>query len=121
MDQSPAERSAFRVGAITLFIGIALVAAPSRFSRLLRTGDHPAALRAIGISDLLLVPGLLFGQRRARWMAARAVLNLLIAAYCVRLVRREGVIGAKVGAGAMVLATIADGQTIIALRDLKET
>jgi hypothetical protein len=45
-------------------------------------------------------------------MMARAALNLVIAGYCLRLVRRERAVGAKAAVG----ATVADGQTIIALR-----
>jgi hypothetical protein len=116
MDRASAEHSAKSVGIITLFIGIALVVAPSKAGRLLRTGDHPAALRIIGASDLALVPGLIVGRRRLRWMIARAGLNLLIVAYCLWLVRRERAVGAKVGAVAMVAATLADGRTIAVLR-----
>jgi hypothetical protein len=116
MDRASALRSATSVGVITLIIGIALVAVPSRAARLLRTGDHSVALRIIGITDLALVPGLLVGQRRWQWMTSRALLNVMIAAYCLHLVRREGVIGAKVGMVAMVVATAADARTIIALR-----
>jgi hypothetical protein len=104
---------------LTLLIGIALVAAPSRAGRLLRTGDHPMALRIIGASDLAWVPGLLVGRRPWRWMAVRAGLNVVIAAYCLCLVRREGTIGAKLGAVAMVSAAVADGRTIAALRRLR--
>jgi hypothetical protein len=116
MDLVGAERSAKSVGVVTLLIGIPLVAAPAQVDRLLRTGGHPRALRAIGVSDLALVPGLLFGRRRSRWMMARAGLNVMIAAYCVLIVRRERAVGAKIGAVAMVIATIADGRTIATLR-----
>jgi serine acetyltransferase len=51
-------------------------------------------------------------------MTARGGLNVVIAAYCLWLVRREGTVGAKVGAAAMVAATIADSRTIVALRRL---
>jgi hypothetical protein len=51
-------------------------------------------------------------------MAARAGLNVVIAAYCLWLVRREGTVGAKIGAAAMVAATVADSRTIAALRRL---
>jgi hypothetical protein len=115
-DHSTAERAATSVGWITLPIGVALVIAPSRVGRFLHLGDAPGALRAIGASDLVLVPGLLAGSRRWQWMTARAGLNLVIAAYCMRVVRWEGAVGAKVGAIAMVVATVADGRTIIALR-----
>lgn len=54
-------------------------------------------------------------------MTARAGLNLAIATYCLRLVCREGAVGAKVGVIAMLLATVADGRTIIALRRVRST
>jgi len=101
---------------ITLAIGIALVVAPSGASRLLRTGDHAMALRVIGASDLVLVPGLLRGRSPLRWMAARLGLNLAIAAYCLSLARREGTVGAKIAAASMVAASVADGRTISTLR-----
>lgn len=118
MNPTAAQRSARGVGIVTLLIGIALVAVPSRAGRLLRTGDHPTALRIIGASDLALVPGLLVSRRPWRWMAARAGLNVVIAAYCLWLARREGTVGAKIGAAAMVAATVADSRTIAALRRL---
>jgi hypothetical protein len=40
-------------------------------------------MRAIGIADLALVPGLLTGRPRWPWVAARAGLNLTIAAFLV--------------------------------------
>ncbi len=53
--------------------------------------------------------------RTAR-MTARAGLNVVIAAYCLWLVRRQRAVGAKIGAAAMVAATAADSRTIVALR-----
>ncbi len=112
-DRTAAERSATITGLITLPIGLAAVIFPSRAGRLLHV---PAkGLRVIGAADLALVPGLLAGRRRSRWMIARGALNLAIAGYCLRFVRRERAIGAGVAAGAMMLATAADTRTIIAL------
>jgi hypothetical protein len=116
MDSESARRSAAIVGLTTLPIGVAILIAPERVGRALRLGDHPSALRAIGVADLALVPGLLAGRRRLPWMAARAGLNVAIAAYCVRLAGSEGNVGPKIAASAMVLATVADARTILALR-----
>jgi hypothetical protein len=116
MDRAAAERSARQVGVITLVIGTTLVVLPAPVGQLLRVGDHPAALRVIGASDLVLVPGLLRGRRPLPWMIARAGLNTVIASYCLWLARKEGSVGAKIGMAAMVAATVADGRTIAALR-----
>lgn len=112
MNRSAAERAAVRTGLITLPIGLGLLIAPRRPARLLG-GDHERALRLIGAADLALVPGLLGGRRRERWLAARAGLNLAIGAYC--LYRTPSAAG-KAAAGAMLVATIADAVPIAALR-----
>lgn len=114
-DRIAAERSATTTGLITLPIGLAAVVVPHRASRLLHVPAR--GLRVIGVADLALVPGLLAGRRRSRWLIARAALNLAIAGYCLRFVRRERAIGAGVAAGAMMLATAGDSRTIIALHD----
>jgi hypothetical protein len=115
-DANSGRDAATTVGLITLPIGVALVVTPAQAARLLRLGDHSRALRVIGAADLALVPGLLAGRHRWQWMAARVGLNLVIAAYCLRLVRRERAAGAKVGVLAMVIATVDDGRRIAALR-----
>lgn len=115
-DLAAAQRAASRVGLITLPIGIAIMISPDIVNQLLRLGAHRIALRAIGAADLAIVPGLLAGRCRLRWMTARVGLNLLIAAYCSQLVRRQDASGAKVAAIAMVVATVADGKTILSLR-----
>lgn len=115
MDAQAAQRVANRVGLATLPIGLVLVAAPTRAGLLLRVGEHPVALRVIGVLDLALVPGLLLNGGRWQWLAARAGLNMGIAAYCLRLVRREQAPGAVVAAVAMLTATVADTQAVVAL------
>lgn len=116
VDAEAAQRAASRVGLITLPVGLALVAAPDRAGRLLRVGEHPAALRVIGGLDLALVPGLLLDGGRWQWLAARAGLNIGIAAYCLRLVRRERAPGAVVAVAAMLVATADDARAIAVLR-----
>ncbi|TQL68632.1 hypothetical protein FB381_2528 [Nocardioides albertanoniae] len=116
MDPESARRSAAVVGMATLPIGAAILLAPDRVGRALMLGDHPVALRVIGAADLALVPGLLAGRRRLPWMAARAGLNVAIAAYCLHLARREGNLGPKVVVPALAIATAADVRTIQALR-----
>jgi hypothetical protein len=49
-------------------------------------------------------------------MAARAALNPLIAAYCTHLARKEDLQGPKIGAVAMLIATITDAPAILTLR-----
>lgn len=116
MEADVARRSARQVGLITLPIGVALLAAPVRAGRLLHLGEHPAALRVIAVLDLALVPGLVAGRRRWQWLTVRAVLNVGIAAYCLRLTRREQAPGAVVAAAAMLVATVADARVVTALR-----
>lgn len=108
--------AATTVGALTLPIGASLLVAPGRAARLLRFGDDPGGLRAIGLADLALVPGLLAGRHRWQWMTARVALNLTIAAYCVRHARRAQASGANLGALAMVIVSLDDGRRIAALR-----
>lgn len=108
--------AATTVGALTLPIGASLLVAPAQAARLMRFGDDPGALRAIGLADLALVPGLLAGRHRWQWMTARVALNLTIAAYCVRRGRRHRAPGAKLGALAMGLVSLDDGRRVAALR-----
>lgn len=115
MDADAARRSAHQVGLVTLPVGIALVAAPARACRLLRLGDHPGGARTIGALDLALVPGLLLGERARLWLTGRAVLNLGIAAACLRFARQGDAPGAVVAVAAMVAATISDVRAIRAL------
>jgi hypothetical protein len=108
MQAADAERATSRTGFITLAIGVALAIAPEAMCRLLRVGEHPASIRVIGLADLALVPGLLYGRPRWVWMTVRAATSAVVASYCLHLLRRQGSMGAKVGAVAMAAATIAD-------------
>jgi len=105
------------VGWVTLGAGAALVAAPGLLSRPLGLDGQNMALRAIGLSDLVLVPGLLRGRPRWPWMAGRAALNLGLVAY-LHGVAPQSSSPDLVRAGAAVFAglTAVDGATALALR-----
>ena len=105
------------VGSVTLVAGAALVAAPGRMSGPLGLDGQERALRAIGVSDLILVPGLLRGSPRWPWMVARAALNMGLAAYLHGVAPRSASPRALEGAaGLFVALTAVDGATALALR-----
>ncbi|MDQ2727332.1 MAG: hypothetical protein M3Y91_05615 [Actinomycetota bacterium] len=71
---------ALRVMAIgTLVVGAALAALPGPIARLLGAGRHVAGVRAMGVADLALVPGLLAGRPRWVWAVVRTGLTLVFA------------------------------------------
>src|SRR3954453_19386424 len=65
-------------------IGCVLVVAPRAATGPLGLVGQDGAVRRIGVSDLVLVPGLLRGRPRWPWMLARAALNLAVARYVHR-------------------------------------
>ncbi len=110
-------RAATTVGAGTLAIGVALLAAPARLGPLIGLTD-PRSTRLIGGLDLVLVPGLLTGRPRWPWLAARAVLNVAMAAYTLRQPHRAHADSTRARAFALALlaATVADGTAAAATR-----
>ena len=117
MTSSTGHRVARIVGMGTAAIGAALLVAPGSAGPLMRLTDPPGA-RIVGALDLALVPGLLAGSPRWPWMSARAVLNLAIAAYCLRLARESGRVGqARAVGAALAVATIVDATAAAMLRD----
>jgi hypothetical protein len=111
------ERMAEFAGWATLAIGATLIVAPRRTTGPLGLDGQEAAVRALGVSDLVLVPGLLRGNPRWPWMTARAAFNLGDAAYLLWAAPRSSS-PAKVRAGAavMVALTAIDGTTALQLR-----
>jgi hypothetical protein len=97
-------------GYATLAIGAALVVAPRLLTGPLGLDGQERAIRLIGVSDLVLVPGLLRGRPRWPWMAARAAFNLGDALYLRR------VAGQDAGAAVMLALTAIDGATALILR-----
>jgi hypothetical protein len=105
------------VGYVTLAVGTALLTAPRLATRPLGLEDQDAAVRAVGVSDLVLVPGLLRGSPSWPWMLARAAFDVGDAVYLRRVAPRsssEGLV--KAGAGVMLGLALVDGATALALR-----
>ncbi|MBJ7521580.1 MAG: hypothetical protein JHC84_17910 [Solirubrobacteraceae bacterium] len=111
MTSASATRMAVSVGVATGVIGVVLLVAPRRVGELAGIEDD-MLLRAMGVADLTLVPGLLAGRRRWPWMAARAALNLAMAA---RLAQESAPQARAVGA-ALVGVTVVDGRAAAVLR-----
>jgi hypothetical protein len=105
------------VGYATLAIGSGLVAAPRILTRPLGLAGQDTAVRLIGASDLVLVPGLLRAEPRWPWMVARAALNLGIAAYLLGVApSSSSPAAARGGAAALAALTVIDGATGLRLR-----
>ena len=104
-------------GYATLAIGAALLAAPRAATGPLGLEGQETAVRVIGVADLALVPGLLRGSPRWPWMLARAALNVADAAYLHRVAPRSASPPAmRAGAASMLVLTVLDGTTALALR-----
>ena len=116
-DLLSAERMPQFVGYVTFVAGAALLAVPGRVSGPLGLDGQDPALRLIGASDLVLVPGLLRGRPRWPWMIGRSALNLGVAAYLSAVAPQSASPGLLTrGAGVMVGLTAVDGATGLALR-----
>ena len=111
------ERMATFAGYATLLIGASLLLAPRWTTRPLGLDGEETAFRELGVADLVLVPGLLRGNPRWPWVAARAALNVGDAVYLAQAARRSSS-PARVWAGAAVMAglTAIDGATAFELR-----
>ena len=111
------ERTPLFVGCVTSVAGTVLVAAPDRVCDRLGLEGQRRAMRALGVSDLVLVPGLLRGRPRWPWMLGRAALNVAQAGYLHRMAPRSAAPTA-LGRGAALLLglTVVDGATTLALR-----
>ena len=73
------EPLAVGVGWVSLGFGFALTLAPRRSAAFLGWENREWLSRGIGAADLLVGAGLLSGRDPARWMAARAFLNAVLA------------------------------------------
>jgi hypothetical protein len=114
-----ASRSATLVGCGSGAIGAVALLAPKRVNKLLGMSDD-VAMRAIGVADLALVPGLIGGRQRWRLMAARAGLNLAIVGVFLR--SRSGAsspsrpLAAAVGLAIVTVGDLRVGRALYAAR-----
>jgi hypothetical protein len=111
------DRMAEMTGWATLAAGAALLIAPRKTTGPLGLDGQETAIRMIGVSDLVLVPGLLRGSPRWPWMAARTAFDVGDIAYLLWAARRSSS-PAKVWAGVAVMAalTVIDGATARTLK-----
>ncbi|MGE4023105.1 hypothetical protein [Mycolicibacterium sp.] len=101
-------RLASTAGVVTAVAGTVLLAVPNRAGPVIGLTIERDA-RLVGVLDLALAPGLLFGRSQLSWLMARAVSNVLTAAFVLRRATDDPAHrNARLFTGAMVLATAAD-------------
>ncbi len=105
------------VGTITLVVGAALTVRPQLATAPLGLEGQETAIRAIGLSDLVVAGGLLRSRPAWPWMTARAALNLGLIAY---FEAAPGLSPALRSAGRRTFSvlTVLDGGTAVALRQI---
>lgn len=104
------------VAAITLVAGAALAAAPQIATGPLGIADA-RGVRAVGLADLLLVPGPASGRTPSAWMTGRAAVSLMQATYLDGATATSAKPGATRAAAAVLLGlALMDGITAAQLR-----
>ncbi len=105
------------VAAITLVAGVALAAAPQVATGPLGVVDDARGIRAVGVADLLLVPGLASGSAPSAWMTGRCAVSLMQATFVDGAVGRSSRPGAARAAAAVLFGlALMDGITALQLR-----
>jgi len=110
-----AERTATIAGVVTIIAGPALTLAPAACGKPIGMDGHPGLMRAIGISDVLTAPGLLFARPRWPWLTARAALNAGLAAGAVKYRQDLGDRNWRIGAAMFAVLTALDGMAAMRL------
>lgn len=105
------------VAAITLVAGAALVAAPRVGTGPLGLEGDERGMRAVGVADLLLVPGLASGSAPSAWMTGRCAVSVMQAAFLDGAVARSTRPGATRGLSVLLAGlAVADVLTAAQLR-----
>lgn len=104
------------VSAVTLVAGAALAAAPQVATGPLGIADG-RGVRAVGLADLLLVPGLASGRSPSAWMVGRCAVSLMQATYLDAATATSSKPGAtRAAAGILVGLAVMDGVTALLLQ-----
>ncbi|MDX8151280.1 hypothetical protein SK069_06740 [Patulibacter brassicae] len=110
------ERIPQAIAAITLVAGVVLVARPEAVTRPLGLEGQELQARGIGVSDLLLVPGLAAGRPRWPWMVGRAALSVAQATYLGGVAPHVRSRRPRAGAATLAALAVADAATALRLR-----
>ena len=98
------------LGWVSTGVGLALVAAPRPLMKAIGLGERPSLGRFLGVRDLVLGTGLLWGQNTAGWCWARGIadaldVGLIIGGAAAGVFRRDRApIGVATGAGFSALS-----------------
>lgn len=104
----PVQRLATIAGVFTAVAGTALLVTPERLGPTIGLAGRGDA-RLVGVLDLALVPGLLFGRPRWPWLAARAASNVATAGFVLwRASDERSRRNARAFSAALTLATVTD-------------
>lgn len=111
-----AEQAATTAGMVTTVAGVALILAPARCGARIGMEHHAGVLRTIGITDLIVAPGLLAGRPRWPWLLARAALNVGLVAVTWNYRDDLGDLRSRIGVGQFAVLTVIDGASAAVLR-----
>jgi hypothetical protein len=111
-----AESLSTTAGVVTAIAGSALLCAPDRLGPVIGLTSRRDA-QLVGVLDLALSPGLMFGRPQWPWLAARAASNVATGVFALRRAedgasRRN----ARIFSALLAVATVTDVRALRALR-----
>jgi hypothetical protein len=101
------------VATVSLVAGLACTLVPAATARVAGIDAAPGMVRAVGLADLALAPGLYVGRPSWPWLLARAASNPAIAAVSLASARSRR---ARLLAASLAVATASDLRTVTRLR-----